>query len=153
MWFTSEVMNLLRDLLVQEIPAAGGGSNGLRLWHGAAPEWRAGSGLSMRGMPTRSGTAISVETHWAADRSSFTLTIHGAVQAWGVEGEPLHFILYVGSCYTVDATIGGSATVVGGSPSARCGHGRDSGVVSLRLLPSAGPVVVDVAVRHAGIES
>jgi hypothetical protein len=59
MWFTSEVLNLLREVLLHEEEEADGGGS-LRLFHGAPATWRRGDGLSMRGMPTGYGVSLSV---------------------------------------------------------------------------------------------
>eukprot|EP01052_Picozoa_sp_SAG31_P011322 SAG31_NODE_638_length_13329_cov_13.538095_17_plen_903_part_00 len=94
MWFTAEVMNLLRDVFVYEISDP---AQGIRLWHSCPPEWRVDDSLSLDRMPTRLGFELSVATEWNAnDRSFFTITIDGFLS------ENTRILLHVGSCAVVE---------------------------------------------------
>lgn len=99
MWFTSEVMNLLRDSLVREV-GDDGRDRRLSLWHAAPPAWRVGDALSMRSMPTRFGVSVSAEARWGSESSNFSISLEGGTADDGL----LQIEMHVGSCGRILAT-------------------------------------------------
>ena len=143
MWFTSEVLNLLRDCLVRETASddakGGQGSQGsasvaLSLFHAVPAAWRVGDALSMRGMPTRLGYALDVETSWGKASSRFKLTVNG------VEATSVRIEVHVGGCVAAEAEVVPGVGV--GTVGSHCEGGR--GVVVLDVQ-RARSVTVEVA--------
>jgi hypothetical protein len=139
MWFTSEVLNLLRDCLMLESSDEGGGM--LSLFHAAPKLWRVGDALSMRDMPTRLGYVLSVETAWGTTQSSFKLTLAWAMSASMVEAR---IELHVGGCGAVVADVSNAGDGAGGV-SACC----EGGVAVLVVRGGARTVAVEV--HHAKV--
>ena len=136
------MLNLLRDILVrEETSTGGGGGGGLSLWHGAPQEWRVGDALSMRGMPTRLGGAISVNASWGSARSSFAISFgspdhDGATMA----APPISLRMHVGSCEQASVQMVISA---GGATSVECEQGASGAAVMRVVLGASVLVVID----------
>jgi hypothetical protein len=102
MWFTSELLNLLRDVLIHEDEAEGA----LWLFHGAPDTWRSGDELSIQAMPLSFGVSVSVATTWGDAQSHLALQLattgthmYAGGQASGTTGRALRLLrVHVGSC-------------------------------------------------------
>ena len=139
LWFTSEVLNLMRDVVLLELPDS---ARGVSLFHGAPPAWRTGDALSMRRMPTRLGVSISADTAWGARASRIALVIDGASAALRrVE-------LHVGRCANVSVRLANSSSPRPVPPLASC----EGGVAVLTIgedMPRGHAVELTVAVIHS----